>query len=73
MLPVFYFGDIRLLPPTYQGVSLVSNEIAGLTLQGGQPRSTSLRNKAGDGEMGAMVGFVPRFQAGRLIAGDRFN
>ncbi|SDA77013.1 outer membrane porin, OprD family [Pseudomonas sp. NFPP33] len=73
VLPVLYFGDIRLLPPTYQGVSLVSNEIAGLTLQGGQLRSTSLRNEAGDGEMGAMVGFVPRFQAGRLITGDRFN
>jgi len=73
VLPVLYFGDIRLLPPTYQGASLVSNEIAGLTLQGGQLRSTSLRNEAGDGEMGAMVGFVPRFQAGQLITSDRFN
>ncbi|MDX1370417.1 OprD family outer membrane porin, partial [Pseudomonas sp.] len=24
MLPVLYFGDIRLLPPTYQGASIVS-------------------------------------------------
>ncbi|WP_439861922.1 OprD family porin [Pseudomonas sp. MBLB4136] len=73
MLPVLYFGDIRLLPPTYQGASLVSSEIAGLTLQAGQLRSTSLRNEAGDGELGAMVGFVPRRQAGQLITTDRFN
>nr|WP_235576657.1 OprD family porin [Pseudomonas taeanensis] len=73
MLPVLYFGDIRLLPPTYQGASIVSNEIAGLTLQGGQLRSTSLRNEAGDGELGAMVGFVPRRQAGQLVTTDRFN
>jgi hypothetical protein len=73
MLPVLFFGDIRLLPPTYQGVSLVSNEIAGLTLQGGQLRSTSLRNEAGDDELGAMVGFVPRRNGGGLITTDRFN
>ncbi len=73
MLPVLYFGDIRLLPPTYQGASLVSNEIAGLTLQGGQLRSTSLRNEAGDEELGAMVGFAPRRNAGGLITTDRFN
>ncbi|SDG72691.1 outer membrane porin, OprD family [Pseudomonas benzenivorans] len=73
MLPVLYFGDIRLLPPTYQGASIVSNEIAGLTLQAGQLRSTSLRNEAGDGELGAMVGFVPRRQAGQLVTTDSFN
>lgn len=73
LLPVLFFGDIRLLPPTYQGASIVSNEIAGLTLQGGQLRSTSLRNEAGDEELGAMVGFVPRRNAGGLITTDRFN
>jgi len=73
MLPVLYFGDIRLLPPTYQGASIVSKEIAGLTLQGGQLRSTSLRNEGGDDELGAMVGFVPRRNAGALITTDRFN
>ncbi|HEY0914199.1 MAG TPA: OprD family outer membrane porin, partial [Solimonas sp.] len=30
-LPVLTYSDIRLLPPSYQGVSLVSNELAGLT------------------------------------------
>ncbi|MFZ3155657.1 OprD family porin [Pseudomonas sp.] len=73
LLPVLFFGDIRLLPPTYQGASIVSNEIAGLTLQGGQLRSTSLRNEAGDEELGAMVAFVPRRNAGGLITTDRFN
>src|SRR3990167_4885153 len=73
MLPVLYFGDIRLLPPTYQGASIVSNEIAGLTLQGGQLRSTSLRNEAGDEELGAMLGFVPLRNGGGLITTDRFN
>lgn len=73
MLPVLYFGDIRLLPPTYQGASIVSNEIAGLTLQGGQLRSTSLRNESGDDELGAMLGFVPLRDAGKLITTDRFN
>lgn len=73
VLPVLYFGDIRLLPPTYQGASLVSNEIAGLTLQAGQLRSTSLRNEAGDEALGAMVGFAPRRNVGGLITTDRFN
>jgi hypothetical protein len=72
-LPVLTFSDIRLLPPSYQGASLVSNEIAGLTLQAGQLRSTSLRNEAGDEELGAMVGFVPRRDSGGLITSDRFN
>lgn len=68
-LPVLTFSDIRLLPPSYQGVSLSSNEIAGLTLQAGQLRSTSLRDESGDDRIQAMVGSVPQRQA----SGDRFN
>ncbi|SDH52752.1 outer membrane porin, OprD family [Pseudomonas benzenivorans] len=68
-LPVLTFSDIRLLPPTYQGASLVSNEIAGLTLQAGQLRSTSLRNEAGDYKMLAMLGHLPQ----RAGSSDRFN
>ncbi|NQD96967.1 outer membrane porin, OprD family, partial [Pseudomonas sp. CrR25] len=49
------------------------NEIAGLTLQAGQLRSTSLRNEAGDEALGAMVGFAPRRNVGGLITTDRFN
>ena len=73
ILPVLYFGDIRLLPQTHQGASVVSNEIAGLTLQSGQLHSTSLRNEAGDDELGAMLGGVPLRNAGGLITTDRFN
>ncbi|HEY6611522.1 MAG TPA: OprD family outer membrane porin, partial [Pseudomonas sp.] len=50
-LPVLAFSDIRLLPPTFQGASIISQEIAGLTLQGGQLRAMSHRDEAGDDEM----------------------
>lgn len=73
VLPILYFGDIRLLPPTYQGVTVVSNEITGLAVQAGRLNSTSLRDESGHGKMGAMVGFVPRRKAGELITGDHFN
>lgn len=70
-LPVLTFSDIRLLPPTYQGVSVVSRELDGLTLQGGQFRSGSLLNAAGDGKMRAKLGHLP--QLGGNAATDRFN
>ncbi|OLF52927.1 OprD family porin [Pseudomonas chlororaphis] len=68
-LPVLSFSDIRLLPPSYQGASLVSNDIDGLTLQGGHLRSTSLRNEAGDDKLQAMLGHVPK----RAVSSDAFN
>lgn len=70
-LPVLTFSDIRLLPPTYQGASLVSREIDGLTLQAGQFRSASVLNEAGDGEMRAKLGHVPQL-AGNAQT-DRFS
>lgn len=68
-LPVLTYSDIRLLPPSYQGVSLVSNELAGLTLQAGHLNSTSLRNEAGDDQMLAMLGHLPQ----RAATSDAFN
>ncbi|AEF22000.1 OprD family porin [Pseudomonas fulva] len=68
-LPVLTFSDIRLLPPSYQGASLVSREIEGLALQGGHLRSTSLRNEAGDDKLQAMLGHVPQ----RQVSSDAFN
>jgi len=68
-LPVLTFSDIRLLPPGYQGASLLSREIDGLTLQGGHLRSTSLRNEAGDDKLQAMLGHVPQ----RQVSSDAFN
>ncbi|MFZ6044664.1 OprD family porin [Pseudomonas sp. CR3202] len=68
-LPVLVFSDIRLLPPSYQGASLTSSEIAGLTLQAGHLNSTSLRNEAGDDRIQAMLGHLPQRQA----SSDAFN
>ena len=68
-LPVLTYSDIRLLPPSYQGVSVVSNELAGLTLQAGHLNSTSLRNEAGDDQMLAMLGHLPQ----RAATSDAFN
>ncbi|WP_277589264.1 OprD family porin [Pseudomonas chlororaphis] len=68
-LPVLSFSDIRLLPPSYQGASIVSNDIDGLTLQGGRLHSTSLRNESGDGKLQAMLGHVPK----RAVSSDAFN
>ncbi len=68
-LPVLAFSDIRLLPPSYQGVSISSSEIAGLTLQAGHLTTTSLRNEAGDEKMLAMLGHVPQ----RGAQSDAFN
>lgn len=68
-LPVLSFSDIRLLPPSYQGASLTSNDIDGLTLQGGRLRSTSLRNESGHSDLQAMLGHVPQ----RHVSSDGFN
>jgi len=68
-LPVLAFSDIRLLPPSYQGVNVSSSEFAGLTLQAGHLTSTSLRNEAGDEKMIAMLGHVPQ----RGAESDAFN
>lgn len=68
-LPVLVFSDIRLLPPSYQGASISSSELDGLTVQGGHLRSTSLRNEAGDEKMQAMLGHVPQ----RQVSSDGFN
>ncbi|MWV16176.1 outer membrane porin, OprD family [Pseudomonas sp. L-22-4S-12] len=67
--PVLAFSDIRLLPPSYQGVNLSSSEIAGLTLQAGHLNSTSLRNEAGDDQMIAMLGHLPQ----RGAVSEAFN
>lgn len=68
-LPVLTFSDIRLLPPSYQGVGLTSAEIEGLTMQAGHLTSTHLRNEGGDEKMIAMLGHVPQ----RGAESDAFN
>ncbi|WP_323614329.1 OprD family porin [Pseudomonas putida] len=68
-LPVLTFSDIRLLPPTYQGVSLSTSELDGLTVQAGHLTGSHLRNEGGDGKMNAMLGHVPQ----RQVESDAFN
>ncbi|MDF0730120.1 OprD family porin [Pseudomonas entomophila] len=68
-VPVLMFSDNRLLPPSYQGASFTSNEIAGLTVQGGHLTSTHLRNEAGDDKLQAMIGYQPQ----RQVSADAFN
>ncbi|NWD83106.1 OprD family porin [Pseudomonas reactans] len=70
-LLVLTFSDIRLLPPTYQGASLISQEIEELIVQAGQFHSGSVLNEAGDGKMRAKLGHVP--QLGGNAETDRFN
>lgn len=47
--PVVYYGDYRLLPESFRGVTLANTSIEGLTLQGGrlhamsQPNSSDMR------------------------------
>lgn len=67
--PLLTFSDIRLLPPSYQGISLSSTEFKGLKLQGGHLNSTSLRNEAGDEKLIAMLGHIPQ----RNASSDAFN
>ncbi|WP_092435218.1 OprD family porin, partial [Geopseudomonas sagittaria] len=68
-LPVLTFSDIRLLPPSYTGASVVSQEFAGLTLQGGQMRAMSHRDEAGDDAMSPWIGR----RAVLAVSSDRFN
>ena len=68
-LPVLTFSDIRLLPPTFQGAGIISQEFAGLTLQGGQLRAMSQRDEAGDAEMSPWIGR----RAVLSVSSDRFN
>ena len=68
-LPVLVLSDIRLLPPSYTGASIVSQEFAGLTLQGGQMRAMSHRDEAGDDRMSPWIGR----RAVLAVTSDRFN
>ncbi|MBT1120117.1 OprD family porin [Stutzerimonas nitrititolerans] len=47
-LPVVNFNDGRLLPQTFEGGQIISNEIDGLTLTGGQLEHTKTRSSTDD-------------------------
>ena len=72
-LPVLLFSDLRLLPPTYQGAMLESREFAGLTLNAGQFRSTSLRDSSNSQKMYALVNDPINPARLARFTSDRFN
>lgn len=68
--PVFRYGDGRLLPQSFRGVSLRNTSIDGLTLQGGHLHAA--RNKASsnhDGEMSTEYGGT-RYGSASYLGGD---
>jgi hypothetical protein len=71
VLPILRSDDGRSLPQTFQGAQLTSNEIAGLTLYGGQFRQNSERNNASMEDMSYGGGVSDRFN---FAGGEyRFN
>lgn len=65
VLPILRSDDGRSLPQTFRGGQVTSNEIAGLTLYGGQFRANSPRNDASMEDM---------FMNGKAaFTSDRFN
>ena len=54
-VPLLRYDDGRLLPQTFQGTMLVSRELPGLSLQGGQYTATSLRNSSNMQDLSACL------------------
>ncbi|MEA1605880.1 OprD family porin [Pseudomonas spirodelae] len=52
-LPIVSSGDSRLLPQVFEGAMITSQEIAGLTLNGGQLRKTNFRNSTNSEDISA--------------------
>lgn len=65
VLPILRADDGRSLPQTFQGGQIMSNEIDGLTLYGGQFRRNSPRNDASMEEMS--------LYGNPKVTSDRFN
>ncbi len=71
VLPILRSDDGRSLPQTFRGGQITSNEIAGLTLYGGQFRGNSLRNDASMEDMSYGSGVSDRFN---FVGGEyKFN
>ena len=50
MTPVLHYGDSRLLPESFKGVTVVNNSVDGLTLQGGRVHAMSQPQQSGMSE-----------------------
>jgi hypothetical protein len=67
-LPIAFRNDTRLLPQTFEGAQIVSNDFDKLTLTAGQFRATRLRNSSDYEDMNM---FADGAVGG--VASDRFN
>lgn len=67
-LPVLFRNDTRMLPQTFEGAQILSKEIDGLMLVGGQFRASRLRDSSNYGDM---TMFADGATGG--VASDRFN
>ncbi|MBH3435488.1 OprD family porin [Pseudomonas citronellolis] len=65
-LPVVFRDDVRLMPQTFDGALLTSNEIDGLTLTAGQLWKSRTRESAGNDDMYIMG-------RSKAFASDEFN
>jgi hypothetical protein len=63
-MPTVLSNESRLLPQTFRGIHLVSEEFAGLTLDGGRLTQNSLRNDSSSEDM---------IVSGRAITGGQFT
>ena len=71
VLPILRSDDGRSLPQTFRGGQVTSNEIAGLTLYGGQFRGNSPRNDASMDDMSYAGALSDRFN---FVGGEyKFN
>ncbi|MGN8261840.1 OprD family porin [Pseudomonas sp. SMSB3] len=71
VLPILRSDDGRSLPQTFRGGQITSNEIAGLTLYGGQFRGNSPRNDASMDDMSYAGALSDRFN---FVGGEyKFN
>ena len=72
MLPLSYRNDTRLLPQTFNGAQIVSQDLDKLTLTAGQFRSTRLRDSTNQQDL-TMLAFTPGGGVLPSKPSDRFN
>lgn len=74
LLPILRADDGRSLPQTFQGAQLTSNEVAGLSLYGGQFRQNSPRNDASMQDMSLFTRTAFTSDRFNFVGGEyRFN
>lgn len=72
VLPIAYRNDTRLLPQTFEGAQIVSQDLQNITLTAGQFRSTRLRDSTDDEDL-TMLAFTKGGGLAPTKPTDRFN